>query len=325
MSEPLKPPTHGREISVALDSLYGGERTLSNLSRLAKERGLNIIEPLTRSYFIREGKIDLTICSLEPFEHQLKDKGEDRIFCGRIGDFPVIIVADGVSAMETKGGQITLGGGEKAAAEAILSTIKTFSEKLKHGLESTEMYSLLKSVFEKAMASLSGKDIATATTLLIGLPYRHLAQKGGEPLDLWYYAYIGDGTISLISLERKIDGLPSVTQLLTPQKVEHTAALSAKKMSVLPVIGSVGLTPNDIMYVGSDGLDYITKGLIRKQKGRFYAIIYDEIAKGVSSSGGTYGGTMDKIKDRIKQGLGEDYIKNTINDDIVFGVMSTHR
>lgn len=325
MSEPLRPSFQEREISVLLDSSHGGKPTLRDLFSETQRRGLDIIQPLTRSYFIEEGRVDLETCVFEPLEFQLTDKGEDRIFCGRIGDFPITIVADGVSAAETPEGQIITGGGGKTAEETVLSTIKTFSEGLRHGLEPREMYFLLENVFEKAVEDLGGKDIKAGTTLLIALLYRHLPQPGSKPLDLWYYAYVGDGTISLISPKRKIDELPLVTNLLTPQKVEHTAAVSAKGLGVLPIIGSIMHTSGDILYSGSDGLAYITGELRRKKQSPLPWIIYDQVMKSRSGSGGSLrGGTMERISDRIKAGLGEDYIKNTIDDDIVLGVMSTH-
>ena len=111
---------------------------------------------------------------------------------------------------------------------------------------------------------------------------------------------------------------------MTPQKVEHTAAVSVKGLSVPPIVGSVKHNPGDIIYLGSDGLIYIMGGLRRKNQSPLYGIIYNEIMENRSASGGSLrSGTMERISDRIRQGLGEDRIQ-TIGDDIVLGVMSTH-
>ena len=211
MSEPLRPTGQEREISVVLDSLHGAKPTFKDLFYEAQRRRLNVISPLARSYFIQEGKVNLETCVFEPLEFQMmEDKREDRIFCGRIGDFPAIIVADGASAAETPEGQIIRGGGGKAAEETVLSTIKTFSEGLRHGLEPREMYFLLENVFEKAVEDLGGKDIKAGTTLLIALLYRHLPQQGSKPLDLWYYAYVGDVN-NFFNLSRKKNRWASIS------------------------------------------------------------------------------------------------------------------
>lgn len=263
------PPT----VKNLLDNFY---RKLGTLRQL-KIRSAGEPAPWPSAFLQPEGS-QAEFRVYTPIEFQELDKGDDRIFSGYVSGYPTIIVADGVSVIESATGQSIVGKGGEAAEEATLTTLETLSQTLKVGLDSLEIYDMLEQAFIKSSASLEEKNLRGASTLLIGFLYEH-RREGKTPKKMWYYAYEGDGEIAIISPHRRVDGLPTSLHLLSPQKVEHTAAVSAQGSSVNPVIGSVEYIEDDLLYLHSDGMSHLNQWLRNNKRVANLKTVISEVAR----------------------------------------------
>lgn len=247
-----------------------------------------------------------------PIEFQQPDKGEDRIYAGNINGFPTVIVADGVTGSGS-------GDGKEAAEEVMLTTMETMAEGLKPGLSTLEVYNMLENAYKNSSSNMKEKKMSGGSTLLIGFLYEH-KQENKPPRRMWYYAYKGDGDIIAISPNRLVDGIPCAQYLVTSQKVRSTAGVSSHVDNIAPVIGSVVYTPNDILYVNSDGFSSMNYGmnkwLMKKNIANLQAVIYKELKDGLSGKGGT---GIVKPEREIANTI-KDY---PFRDDAVLGIIGT--
>lgn len=258
---------------------------------------------------------------LRPIEFQDPEKGDDRIFSGFVRGCPTIIVADGVSVV-SRGDEIIQGKSNDAAEAAMVGSLEMLSSDIEgigngdseHILTSErdplELYNIISKCFYNAAYHMRIGDLPGATTLLIAFLYEYSNEGRGIPTPMWYYGYSGDGNIGLVSPNRKVDGIPLQTRLLSPQKIEHTAGVSAQGSSVQPIIGSMQYTPGDILFAHSDGMDSITRWLRENRRmGNLGHLIYNSVENPQSQE------PAQNIADLIK-----DY---QYTDDAVLGVIAT--
>lgn len=171
-----------------------------------------------------------------PFLYPLKDKDEDRIVGGIIADqWPFVIIADGVSS-------------EADSAQTAQIAVETAQAYLDYYLPAVanieEMMAMIDQAYWAVAENLS--ETTGATTLLIAC----LWGRSADEL-YWFYGYVGNGYINIISPARKI-ALRS--RLLTPQAVGATACFNGGQLKIAPQIGCVRHCQNDILYAASDGL-----------------------------------------------------------------------
>lgn len=243
-----------------------------------------------------------------PIELQNPKKGDDRVFTGFVSNnicTPILMVADGASDTQTISGQIVSGGGE-AANIAILASLDVLADRIKPGLDPIAVDDIVRLTFNHAVNKLQEKKIESGTTLLIAYPYIHHRQTG-NPVALWHYGYIGDGRITLLSPSRKVDGRSLPTSLLSAQKFDTTAAVTAKGISVDPVIGTVRYSDNDIMVMASDGIDGPALQLLNKERLFLHDLIQKENR-----------GDAD-LSLRVAEGLR----KYRFSDDATIGILAT--
>ncbi len=210
----------------------------------------------------------------KPFEHQLPDKGEDRILFGLLAErWPFVIVADGVSDSEGNGGDIVSGFGGNAA-QAVAETAKKHLDSTLRRKHLHEILIHVREAYDQGAEELKTQKTLGKTTLLVAF----LCEIGepASPKAFWVYAYEGDGSIVLMSPQRKIDGKIWRTELLAPgQKYESTASISQGGPSVAPVVGCVAYEPGDMIYLASDGMDAVQKAVRQNKKVFFANYIWD--------------------------------------------------
>lgn len=212
---------------------------------------------------------------LAPWMYRKKGKGEDRVFSDILaGRYPTVIVTDGASNFAFADGSVKDGGGA-AAAEAVSNFFKARLERLLSDTKTpADLGSLLSNIsdlIERTDLFLrsrnAGAEIPGSTTLLFAILYSQYAH---DKTAYWIYGYLGDGDVVLISPQRMIKKKwPAETWLLTPHKLGDQPVLLPRPQGMemfAPIVGVVPYCAGDILYVASDGIDFVSRYLRQKKQ-----------------------------------------------------------
>jgi len=261
---------------------------------------------------------------LEPWTYTLKN--DDRVFTGVIAKrYPAVLVADGASNCNVPGtGEVSGGGGE--ASEIASATLITGLELLltedSRPISLEILLSRMADLVLKAEEDLREHNKTTdrpgATTLLFAFLYA----TGATMRDnlYWVYGYIGDGEIVVVSPSRTIRNWPCETLLVTPHSLGDSPVMlprSEVHRGFAPVTGIVPYQSGDILYVASDGLEFVSKFLRKSRKLTFGKYAWKESLQHLSADV-----TELRLPDPIKQ-FEEEGIK--AYDDITVGAIWTEQ
>lgn len=265
---------------------------------------------------------------LEPWMYRKKGKGEDRVFSAALaGRYPTVIVTDGASNYSFPDGSVKDGGGA-TAAEAVSDFFKgglerVLSDEQRPGDLAT-LLSNISALVERTDRFLRSRnaeeEIPGSTTLLFAILYSQYAH---DKTAYWIYGYLGDGDIVLISPHRMIKGWPAETWLLTPHKLGDQPVLLPRPQGMETFAPSIGIVPycaGDIMYVASDGIEFVNRFLRQKKKLTFGQYLWKFTFQPSLSKGKNTERDTLKLPDPIAEFEADGL---TGHDDISVGVIWT--
>lgn len=210
-----------------------------------------------------------TAAILRPYKYK-SDKDQDviEVLSAQQGTFLAVVLADGASEYRYgPEGDEYANGGRKAAEIATKTTIDILSRKLTRSrLKSTDIIKTIQEVYLAVSNdiykynnnALQNANEPGGTTLLIGM----LVNDGNNIY--WYYSYIGNGQIVLMSPSRMIGQFLSEANLLTPQEGGGGGTVLlpyATGTSFEPIIGIIPYQIGDCLFVATDGMNAIGKYL----------------------------------------------------------------
>ncbi|MHB8624581.1 MAG: protein phosphatase 2C domain-containing protein [Aggregatilineales bacterium] len=183
-----------------------------------------------------------------------------------------VIMADGAGSYQV-GAQEYSGGGLGAARIACQTTTEVLQNSLgkAKSASTAEIIKALEQAFSLSSDRLKENNQTAlqkgreqidpgGTTLLIAL----LAVQN---IPFWFYGYLGNGQIVLMSPQRMIGEYLSEVNLLTPQEGGGgTVTLPHSNTVVKPVIGLIPYQINDCLFLATDGMNAVDKYL-RQQMG----------------------------------------------------------
>lgn len=242
-------------------SEFGKPRTGALITRAKKELGLTYVGGPETHVLSRLPQGEVHSRVFQPIEFQRPSKGEDRIFAGYVRQYPVIVVADGVSDV-LLGNQVVSNISGKAAEEAVLGTLEVLNGSLVEGMSGLQVYDLLGEGFQNGSRRLKTKNVEGRTTLLTGFLY----SPGDGELPVWYYGYVGNGSLLLASPERQIRGYTSFSEILSQNSLGETPTIGSDGSSVDPIIGSLAWKSQDFLVSSSDGLEGPREEIWKEEK-----------------------------------------------------------